>query len=155
MTIYAGTGATGYSGDGGPPTSATFNNPFGIAAGPSGEIYVADTYNHVIRKIPWNGGTISTVAGNGTAGFSGDGGLATSASLSFPSDIYFNVAGNLFIADELNHRIRMVTPAGVITTIAGNGTSGYSGDGGPAVSAILSQPSDVFATASGGGLFYR
>ena len=112
----------------------------------SGNLYIADTHNHRIRKVT-SGGTISTVAGNGTDGFGGDGGVATSANLNMPFGIAVDASGNLYIADTFNHRIRKVTGAN-ISTVAGNGTQGYSGDGAAATSAGLSLPYGVAVDGS-------
>src|SRR5271157_1277868 len=139
LTVVAGNGIAGFSGDGGPATSASLNGPLGVALDSAGNLYIADYQNNRIRKV--SGGTITTVAGNGTHGFSGDGGSATSASIGA-----FGVAvdsfGNLYIADRDSNRIRRVSD-GTITTVAGNGTNGFSGDGGPATSAWLYQPHGV------------
>ncbi len=142
IQTVAGNGTSGYAGDGGSADSALLNNPSGVALDPAGSLYVADTYNHRIRRIT-PAGTISTFAGNGSAGFSGDGGSATSANLNFPSDLVFDPAGNLYVADAMNHRIRRITPAGRIDTVAGNGAYGFGGDGGAAISAALARPTGV------------
>jgi uncharacterized repeat protein (TIGR01451 family) len=147
-TVIAGTGAFGFGGDGGPATSASFQTPWGVAIDAAGNIFVADSRNNRIRRIT-SAGIISTVAGTGPSAFSGDGGPAVSAALSFPSGIAVDAAGNLFIADQNNNRIRKVTPAGIISTVAGNGTSGFSGDGGLATSAQLSSPTNVAVDAVG------
>ena len=104
----------------------------------NGALYIADAGNNRIRKIP-RGGVITTVAGNGTAGFLGDGGPAISASLNFPEGLALDSSGNLYIADRFNQRARKVTPTGIITTVAGNGSFGYSGDDGPAASASFTE----------------
>ena len=154
ITTVAGNGAGGfygmggYSGDGGPATSAELNGPEDVAADGSGNLYVVDSRNNCIRKVSPSG-TITTVAGNGTAGYSGDGGLATSAQLSNPYGVAADLSGNLYIADTGNNRSRRVSINGIITTVAGNGTSGYSGDGGLATSAELNNPVDVAADGSG------
>ncbi len=140
VTTIAGTGAAGYSGDGGQATSAQLRRPNGVAVDGSGDVYVADTYNHVIRKIA--NGVITTIAGTGAPGYSGDGGQATSAELDYPYGVAVDGSGNVYIADYLNNRIRKVAN-GIISTIAGNGTPGYSGDGGQATSAQLRNPFDV------------
>jgi uncharacterized protein (TIGR03437 family) len=136
ITTVAGNGAHGFSGDGGPATSAAMNGPVGIAVDAAGNLYIADLDNNRIRRVTPSG-IITTVAGNGTAGFSGDGGSATSAALNGPVGIAVDTAGNLYIADRGNYRIRRVTPSGIITTVAGNGTRGFSGNGGPATSATI------------------
>ena len=146
ITTIAGTGTAGYSGDNGPATSATLNGPAGIAVDATGKLYVADFGNSRVRMI--SGGTITTVAGNGTATFAGDGGSATSASLSGALDVKVDAAGNLYIADRGNNRVRMVT-GGIISTIAGNGTASFGGDNGPATSAQLNAPSGVALDAAG------
>lgn len=138
ISTIAGTGTLGYSGDGGPATAANINFPTGLAADSFGDVYFVDLFDNRVRRIDASG-TINTVAGNGIAGFSGDGGPATKASISFSdfAAVAVDGAGNLFIADSDNSRIRKVDSHGVITTIAGTGTSGFSGDGGPAVNAQL------------------
>jgi uncharacterized protein (TIGR03437 family) len=146
----AGNGIPGYGGDGGPATSAGLDFPDGVAVDGAGNLFIADRGNNFIRKVT-PGGTISRVAGNGSQGFSGDGGPATSAALNSPMRVAVDSAGNLFIADTGNGRIRQITPAGTISTVAGNGTPGFSGDGGPATSAGL-DPSDV-AVDSAGNVF--
>ncbi len=147
ITTAAGNGGP-FAGDGGPATGAILNYPYGVALDGKGNVYLADAYNNRIRKIASNG-TISTVAGNGTAGFSGDGGPALNAELNTPSGISLDNAGNIYIADTYNDRIRSVSTSGVITTIAGSGsTPGYSGDGGPAVAAVLDAPRGVVVQGS-------
>ena len=148
ITTVAGNGTRGFSGDGGPATGASLADPYGIAVGSSGNLFIADLYNQRIRKVD-PAGIITTVAGNGTSGFSGDGGPATSASLSFPLGVAVDSSGNLFIADLANHRIRKVDPAATITTVAGNGTFGFSGDGGAATHASLKAPVGVAVDAAG------
>ena len=140
ITTVAGTTSTGFSGDGGPATTANLNSPQGVAVDGSGNLYISDTFNHRVRRVDAATGVITTVAGDGASGFSGDGGTATSASLKFPRGLAVDAAGNLLIADE-NHRVRRVdASSGIITTAAGNGTSGFSDDGGPATSASLNLP---------------
>jgi sugar lactone lactonase YvrE len=146
ITTVAGNGTAGYAGDGGKAVSAQLNSPSGVAVDSNNNLYIADTGNNVIRMVA--SGTITTVAGNGTAGFSGDGGTPTSAEMSIPSGLAVDSGGNLYIADTGNNVIRMVS-GGAITTVAGNTTRGYSGDGGPAVSAWLSNPAGVAVDASG------
>ena len=189
LSIVAGTGVEGYSGDGGPATAARLDFPDGLAFSPTGELYIADSNNSVIRKVDATG-KVTTVVGNGLAGYAGDGGQAVNASLNVPGGITFDAAGDLLIADSFNGVIRKVDTSGVITTlpitthpantglscptdvaegtasilyiadscaeevfkldsggnltiVAGNGSSGYSGDGGPAISASLSNPSAI------------
>ena len=115
---------------------------------PSGTLYVADTGNYRIRKISTDG-IIATVAGNGIDGYSGDGGLAASAQLGSPISVAVDVAGNLFVADVSNHRIRKISTDGIVTTVAGNGVDGYSGDGGLATNAKLAYPISVAVDATG------
>ena len=150
ITTVVGNGTSGFSGDGGPAISATLNNPEGVTVDASGNLFIDDTLNQRIRRVDFATGFITTVAGNGTYGFSGDGGPATNASLKNPRGGAVDAEGNLFIADRLNHRIRKVdATTGIITTVAGNGTFGFSGDGGPATTASLNLPRAVIVDASG------
>ncbi|HVQ00198.1 MAG TPA: RHS repeat-associated core domain-containing protein [Candidatus Thermoplasmatota archaeon] len=135
-------GHGGYSGDGGPATQAMFNFPYGVAAGPDGSIYIADLYNHRIRRVGPDG-IINTVAGNGSQGYSGDGGPATQASLHNPMGVAVGPDGSIYIADSGNNRIRRVGTDGIITTVAGVGITLNLGDGGPATQAGLSDPQGV------------
>jgi streptogramin lyase len=146
ITTFAGTGAGGFSGDGGPATSARLNAPIAIAMDGQGNLYIADFNNARVRKVS-PGGTITTFAGTGVPGFSGDGGSATSARLYAPHGVAVDGQGNVYIADSYNQRVRKVNPAGTITTIAGGGTS--LGDGGSATSARLTNPRGVGADAQG------
>ncbi|MCX6290134.1 MAG: IPTL-CTERM sorting domain-containing protein [Bacteroidetes bacterium] len=148
-TICGIPGNGGYSGDGGPATSAQISGPQGLAVDAAGNLYIGDSGNNRIRKITTSTGIITTVAGNGNGGYSGDGGPATSATLNSPHGIAFDNTGKLYFADYQNNVVRKINASGVISTIAGNGTAGYSGDGGPALSAVLSWPSDVAVDASG------
>src|SRR5205823_1064587 len=125
MTV-AGNGQPGFSGDGGPATAASLNFPISVAVDEDRNLYIADSLNHRIRKVASATGSITTVAGSGRFGFSGDGGPATAASLWFPDGITLDSSGNLFIADTFNNRIRNVVAAtGIITTLAGNGSEGF------------------------------
>ena len=148
INTTAGNGTGGNTGDGGQATSAELWAPGGIAFDSSGDLFIADALNNVIREVT-QAGVISTVAGNGTAGYGGDGGPATSAELNDPTSVALDAHGNLFIADSSNNVIREVNASGVITTVAGNQTSGYSGDGGPAASAELALPFGVSFDAHG------
>lgn len=138
--------------DGGPATSAALSFPQFAARDQRGNIYVTDYFGHRIRKIT-PAGIISTAVGNGISGFSGDGGQAKHANVSFPSGILFDTAGNLLFSDKSNNRIRKVDASGIITTIAGNGTAGYSGDGGPATAASLNAPRGM-ALDNAGNLYF-
>jgi len=140
VTVVAGNGMAGFSGDGGPATSAQLDNPTGIALDSSGNLYIADTDNSRIRMV--SDGVITTVAGGDEIGFSGDNGPATDAQLFLPHAVAVDAAGNLYINDLGNNRIRMVSN-GVITTVAGNGTAGFNGDNGPATSAELNFPEGI------------
>ena len=156
ITTVAGIGSDedgygGFSGDGGPALEAELNLPGGIAVGPDGSIYIADTGNHRIRRIDRNG-IITTVAGDGSYRHSGDGKPAVDASLNSPSDVAVGPDGSLYIADTENSRIRRVSPTGIITTVAGNGPRGFSGDGGPATKAQLNLPRGI-AIGSDGCLY--
>ena len=142
ITTVAGNGQQGFSGDGGPATSASLNAPYSVAIDSSGNLYISDSGNHRIRKVNL-AGTITTVAGNGQPGSSGDGGPATAASLNVPLGIAVDPTNNLYIADQNNFRIREVSAAGSIATVAGNGQNGFSGDTGPAVQAMLGRPFGV------------
>jgi len=148
ITTVAGTGVSGYSGDGGASASALLDEPSGIAVDAEGNLFIADSANHRVRMVD-TVGKISTIAGTGKAGYSGDNGSAASASLTFPTEVMVDAAENIYIADSGNHCIRKVDIRGTITTIAGRGTAGYSGDGGPAVSATLNFPAGMAADAAG------
>jgi len=155
ITTVAGNGSEDYAGDNGPAVSSKINYPSGVAVDATGNIFIADYYNHRIRKVDTNG-IITTIAGNGSGGYSGesggysgDNGPAVSAGLSYPTGVAVDVTGNIFIADNGNSRIRKVDTNGIITTIAGNGSGGYSGDNVPAVSAGLSSPNGISVNATG------
>ena len=145
ITTVAGNGTAGYSGDSGLAVSASLNMPDGVTVDGAGNLYISDNGNNVIRKVMASTGIITTIVGNGTAGYSGDGGPATSAKLNDPSlGVALDAAGNIYISDDGNNVIRKVTVStGKISTIAGTGTAGYSGDGGPATAAKLNGPESV------------
>ncbi len=148
ITTIAGNGIQGFSGDGGQATAAEFHLPWGIALDLIGNLYIADASNHRIRKIN-TAGIITTVAGNGTQGFGGDGGQATAAKLNFPCGITTDIAGNLYIADGQNNRIRLVNTTGIIITVVGNGTPGALGDGGQATAAEIDNCYGIVVDAVG------
>jgi hypothetical protein len=154
IDTVAGYGTAAYSGDNGLATAADLYCPRNVAIDAVGNIYIADTCNERIRKVTVSTGIITTVAGNGVAGYSGDGGPATSAELFSPSGVVVDAAGNIYIADLGNNLVRKVTAStGVISTVAGNGTAGNSGDGGPATSAEMNSPYDVAVDTSGNMIF--
>jgi uncharacterized protein (TIGR03437 family) len=156
ITVYAGNGTAGFSGDGGPAAQAQLNFPFGprneefghIVLDAQGNLYIADKGNHRIRRVAANG-TISTIAGTGTSGFSGDGGPAVRAQLSFPCGLALDRQGNIYITDQANNRVRRIDAQGIITTVAGDGQGRFGGDGGPADRASLWEPSAVAVDAAG------
>lgn len=152
VSIFAGNGSPGYSGDGGPATSAQLSNPNGVSVDAAGIVYIADANNDVIRKVDTSG-TITTFAGNGTQGYTGDGGAATSATFRTPAHPGFDPFGNVYIPDTGNAVIRYVDPAGIMHTFAGVGTGGYTGDLGPALNAELNDPISVNFDAAG-NLYY-
>jgi sugar lactone lactonase YvrE len=150
ISTYAGRSNThGYTGDTGPATSATLNNPSGIALDSAGNLYLADTGNHTIRMVASASGLITSVAGRGFASFSGDGGPAVSAGLNSPWSITPIPAGGLYIADQNNQRIRKIDSSGNISTVMGNGVAGYAGDNGPATAAELNVPASVALDVAG------
>jgi sugar lactone lactonase YvrE len=150
ISTIAGDGMSGYSGDNGPATSATLNYPLGIAFDGAGNLYMADQWSSRIRKVDISTGIITTVAGSAASGYSGDNAAATAASLNVPKGVALDAAGNIYIADSSNHRIRKVDAVtGVITTVAGTGSLGYSGDNGPAIAAALFYPKGVAVDAAG------
>lgn len=149
LTLIAGGSRAGFSGDGGPAPSAELNlgnagvgPASGVAVDTAGNLYIADTSNHRIRRVSGEG-VITTIAGTGTNAFSGDGGPAVQAQLAFPAGLAFDRAGNLYVSDRSNNRIRKIGRDGIITTVAGSGTYGYRGDGGPALAASLSGPTGI------------
>ena len=152
IDTFAGNGTAGYGGDGGPARMAQLNIPHGVAIDVSGNLYIAEFENARIRKVSPQG-IITTVAGTGAHGFGGDGGPATAAQLNHPRGVAVDLSRNVYIADSSNHRIRKLSPDGVITTVAGTGVKGYGGDGGPATSAQITYPWDV-ALDSAGNIYF-
>ncbi|MET7390620.1 NHL repeat-containing protein [Streptomyces sp. NPDC005529] len=151
ITTVAGTGQHGYGGDGGPAHHAALAAPRSMAVGPEGSLYIADTFNHRIRRIAADG-TITTLAGTGQSGFSGDDGPAHHATLSAPRSLAVRSDGTVYVADMFNHRIRRIAADATITTLAGTGQPGFSGDDGPAHHATLSAPHAV--TVGSGGFVH-
>jgi hypothetical protein len=150
ISTIAGTGTSGYNGDGITATAALINQPTSIAVDTNGNVYFTDRNNHRVRKITVSTGIISTVAGTGTAGYNGDGIAATAAQLSGPNEVVFDAAGNLFISDWFNQRVRKVDKVtGLISTIAGTGTAGYNGDGIAATTAQIDGPCGIIFDAAG------
>ena len=152
IATVAGTGVAGWSGDGGSAQAAEIDHPRGLALAPGGGYAFADAFAHVVRRV-WPDGHITTVAGTGIAGFSGDGGPAAQAELDLPHGVAFARDGTLLIADTLNNRIRAVAADGTISTVAGTGTPGFAGDGGPAALAEISAPRGITALPGGGFVF--
>ena len=148
IVTVAGSGTEGYSGDGGPAVDAQLFQPSGMAADGNGNLYVADSMNHCIRKID-SQGRISTIAGTGTEGYSGDGGPASEARLRFPADLAIGNNGLIYVADTYNHAVRVIEGDGTIRTLAGDGMEGYAGDGGAALEAKLSHPAGIVIGPSG------
>src|SRR5579875_577574 len=149
ITTVAGTGIAGFAGDGGPAERARLNGPFDVGFDAAGNLYFSDTFNHRVRRIDARTGVITTCAGNGEPGYSGDGGPALRARLNEPYGIALDKAGNLYIADRHNHCVRRVDAAGHITTFAGDGTAGFGGDGGPAAAAGIHGARAVKVAADG------
>jgi len=144
MSTVAGTGAAGNMGDGGSALAARLNTPSGVAVSASGDIYIADVLNNKVRKVDGSTGVITTFAGTGMSGNSGDNGPAASATFSFPSSVSLDMSGNVYITDRGNHNLRMVEPSGIVRHIAGQSVNGYSGDGDLAANARLSSPRSVY-----------
>jgi streptogramin lyase len=151
MTTLAGTGKAGYAGDGGPPAKALLNQPFHCEVDNKGTLYVAEAFNHCIRKIDLETGVITTAVGTGKKGYTGDGGPAKAATFNEPYAVVRDDAGNLFIVDRLNAVVRKVeAKTGVVTTVAGNGKKDYAGDGGLGPNASLREPNDCCLDGKGG-----
>jgi sugar lactone lactonase YvrE len=148
ITVVAGTGTQGYGGDGGPATAALLDSPQGLAVD-ARSLYIADTHNHRIRKVDLTSGTITTIAGNSSAASDGDAGLATAATLDAPTALALDNEGNIYLADVRSHRIRKISAAGFITTIAGTGAQGFDGDGAIAVASLLDSPEGLAIDSSG------
>jgi sugar lactone lactonase YvrE len=149
ITTIAGNGTQGFGGDNGPATNAIFHQPEGVAIDKNGNIYIADNVNHRIRKVDASNGIITTIAGNSNPSFSGDNGPAIAATLFYPSGLWFDTTGNLFIGDYGNHRVRKIDTSGIITTICGNGSIGIAGNNGPALSARCSPSNGIFVDKNG------
>ena len=144
ITTFAGTGERGYAGDGGPATKAKLDNPFHPAFDKDGNLFFSDTNNHVVRRVDAKTGIITTVAGNGKKGYTGDGGPAMKATMNEPYGITLDYDANLYIVDRLNYSIRMVdAKTGLISTLAGNGKSGFAGDNGPMTAAQFMEPNGI------------
>jgi sugar lactone lactonase YvrE len=150
ITTVAGNGVQGFSGDNGPATAAELDSPAGLALDSAGDLYIADSHNHRVREVAAATGTISTIAGTGAPGFSGDGGPATAASLDLPTALALDALGNLYLADTGNHRVRRIAAAtGEIATVAGNGIEAFAGDNGPASAASIDSPNGLALDAVG------
>jgi len=150
LTTIAGTGTQGFGGDGGPATAAQLDSPQGLALDANQNLYIADTHNHRIRKLNLATGQITTIAGTGTAGFSGDNGPAVAAQLNLPTALALDTNQNLYLADTASHRIRKIAATtGIITTVAGDGTQGFAGDNAVATAASIDSPTGIAVDASG------
>lgn len=148
VEVVLGTGTNGWTGDGGPAIKAQCGEPFGLAIGPDGALYVCEESTHVVRRVDLKTGLVSTVAGNGTKGYSGDGGSALKAQLNEPYEISFDSQDNLYFVERLNHLVRKVdAKTGIISTVAGTGTAGFSGDGGKGTEAQMNQPHSLVIDA--------
>ena len=150
-TVIAGNGIDGFSGEGGQATNASLSQPSDVVFDPAGNLYIADSNNNRIRKVD-STGLIRTIAGNGHENASGDGGPAIAAGVDYPIGLAFDAAGNLYESQYYEHKVRKISPVGIITTVAGNGNAGYSGDGGPATAAMLNNPYGI-AVDRAGNLF--
>ncbi len=151
IQTYVGTGDAGYAGDGGPAEKAVCNEPFMCDFDSAGNLFYTEAKNHIVRRVDKATGNVTTVAGNGESGFSGDGGPATQAAMQEPYSLAVDGNGDIYIVDRLNAVVRKVDAAtGIITTVAGTGEVGYSGDGGPGNQAMLREPNDCFLDGKGG-----
>ena len=153
VETVAGTGEAGYSGDGSSALRARLNNPFDLAIAPDGSVVFSDTFNHCVRRIDAASGVISTICGTGIRGFSGDGGSAVQAELNEPYGVVVDRLGRVFFADRLNQRVRVIDAAGVLSTLAGNGSGVYGGDGGAAAEAGLVEPNGLALSPDQSRLF--
>ena len=150
IQTIAGSGTSGFSGDGGPGTQGNLANPFDLAIGPDGELYICDMGNHRVRRLDLQTDTLSTFAGSGEPAYSGDGGPARRAALNQPYELRFDTRGGMYIVEMRNHIVRYVDgETGVVSTVAGSGRPGFAGDGGPAVEAKLDQPHSIELDARG------
>ncbi|MFN0123741.1 MAG: HYR domain-containing protein [Blastocatellia bacterium] len=155
ISPLAGTGVAGYTGDGSLATTLNLNNPTGLGLDNAGNLYIADTGNHRVRRVDAGSGFMSTVTGNGAAGFAGDNGPAENGQVNTPADVSVDGRGNIFIADQGNQRIRRISSAtGRIRTVAGTGQTGFAGDGGPAADALLSVPNAILADSGGNNILF-
>src|ERR1044072_3686205 len=144
IETIAGTGETTNTGDRGPALKVSVGDPFGVEIGPDGALYICEVHNHRGMRLEIKSGQLTTVAGNGTKGYAGDGGPATKAQLNEPYEVRFDRAGNMLFVEMQNHLVRKVDrQTGLISTIAGSGQKGFGGDGGPATAALLSTPHSI------------
>ena len=151
IVTIAGTGEAGYAGDGGPASSAQLSNPFGLVMGADGALYFCEIDNHCIRRLDLETQELSTFAGSGEEGYSGDGGAAAEAAMNQPYEIRLDAEGNLFVVEMENHIVRRIEAGtGTISTVAGTGEPGFSGDGGPATAAQLHRPHSIEFDGQGG-----
>jgi sugar lactone lactonase YvrE len=150
LTTIAGKGVQGFAGDGGPAMAAELDSPAGLAMDGAGNLYIADSHNHRVREVDAATGVIRSFAGTGVAGFSGDGGAATAAELDLPTALAVDAAGNVYVADTDNHRVRRIAAGtGLITTVAGNGAEGFAGDGSAAIAASIDSPNGLVVDVAG------
>ncbi len=149
VSTVAGSGVQGFAGDGGLATAAELDSPSGLVVDTAGDLYIADTHNHRVRRVDGGTGQIATVAGTGLPGYAGDGGAGTAARLNLPMALTLDAGGNLYIADTNNHRVRELTAGGLIHTVAGDGLQGFSGDGGSATAAAIDSPGGLAMDAAG------